>query len=97
MPGYDEYMGEIRELWDTHWLTNMGVKHKKLQEELIKYLGVKNVDLFTNGHMALELSLQAMKLKGEVITIPFTFASTTQLYEVGWNRFFAILMRQILR
>ncbi len=77
MPGYDEYMGEIRELWDTHWLTNMGVKHKKLQEELIKYLGVKNVDLFTNGHMALELSLQAMKLKGEVITTPFTFASTT--------------------
>ena len=27
--------------------------------------------------MALELTMQAMKLKGEVITTPFTFASTT--------------------
>ena len=33
--------------------------------------------MFTNGHMALELSLQALNLQGEVITTPFTFASTT--------------------
>ncbi len=36
-----------------------------------------NVSLFTNGHMALELGLQALNLSGEVITTPFTFASTT--------------------
>lgn len=77
MPPMDEYMGEIEELWETHWLTNMGVKHKKLQEELKEYLGVENVDLLTNGHMALELTMQAMNLHGEVITTPFTFASTT--------------------
>ena len=64
-------------MWDTHWLTNMGPKHKKLQEELVEYLDVENIDLMTNGHMALELSLQALNLKGEVITTPFTFASTT--------------------
>ena len=34
-------------------------------------------DLLTNGHMALELSMQALNLQGEVITTPFTFASTT--------------------
>lgn len=61
----------------SHWLTNMGVKHKQLQAELIKYLEVDKIDLFTNGHMALELSMQAMNLQGEVITTPFTFASTT--------------------
>ncbi len=77
MPPMDEYMGEIEELWETHWLTNMGVKHKKLQEKLKEYLGVENVDLLTNGHMALELTMQAMGLHGEVITTPFTFASTT--------------------
>lgn len=77
MPPMDEYMGEIQELWETHWLTNMGAKHKKLQENLKEYLGVENVDLFTNGHMALELTMQAMNLHGEVITTPFTFASTT--------------------
>lgn len=77
MPNFDEYIQEIRELWDTHWLTNMGKKHKQLQAELIEYLAVENVDLLTNGHMALELSMQAMNLQGEVITTPFTFASTT--------------------
>ena len=77
MPGFEEYINEIKELWDTHWLTNMGVKHKQLQSELINYLGAERIDLFTNGHMALELSLQALELKGEVITTPFTFASTT--------------------
>ena len=77
MPSMEEYIDEIRSIWDSHWLTNMGEKHKALQAELQKYMGVPNVELLTNGHMALELSLQAMNLQGEVITTPFTFASTT--------------------
>ena len=77
MPSYEEYCEEIRGLWESHWLTNMGIKHQKLQKELCEYLDVEQIDLLTNGHMALELSMQAMNLKGEVITTPFTFASTT--------------------
>lgn len=77
MPTLDEYVEEIRPIWESHWLTNMGIKHKELQENLSRYLGVEHVDLLTNGHMALELTLQAMNLQGEVITTPFTFASTT--------------------
>lgn len=79
MPPFEEYIDEIKDIWETHWLTNMGAKHKELQKELLEYLGVDEIDLFTNGHMALELSLQAMNLpkNSEVITTPFTFASTT--------------------
>ncbi|MCM1170939.1 MAG: DegT/DnrJ/EryC1/StrS family aminotransferase [Clostridium sp.] len=77
LPDFDEYVDEIKGMWDTHWLTNMGPEHNKLKEQLKEYLGVPMLDLFTNGHMALELSLQALKLQGEVITTPFTFASTT--------------------
>lgn len=77
MPDMEEYMDEIREMWDSHWLTNMGPKHQKLEEELKKYLGLEHIELLVNGHMALELTLQAMNLQGEVITTPFTFASTT--------------------
>ena len=77
MPPMDAFVEEIKELWETHWLTNMGAKHKKLQQELSQYFGVPNIELFVNGHMALELSLQALNLSGEVITTPFTFASTT--------------------
>lgn len=77
MPDFEEYIEEIRDLWETHWLTNMGAKHKKLEKELKEYLNTPNITLFTNGHLALENVLAAMELKGEVITTPFTFASTT--------------------
>jgi degT/dnrJ/eryC1/strS aminotransferase family protein len=77
MPTLEEYVDEIKDLWDTHWLTNMGVKHQKLEENLKNYLGVENISLMTNGHLSLELAIQAMGLTGEVITTPFTFASTT--------------------
>lgn len=79
MPDFREYCEEIKELWDTHWLTNMGTKHKQLQAELESYLDVPNVVLYTNGHLALENVIAAMELPqgGEVITTPFTFASTT--------------------
>ena len=77
MPELDEYMNEIKEIWDTHWMTNMGPKHEQFKAKLREYMGVENVELFTNGHMAIELTLQAMNLRGEVITTPFTFASTT--------------------
>lgn len=79
MPSLEEYIKEVQDIWDSHWLTNMGVKHEKFRKELIHYLDVEQIDLFTNGHMAIELSLQAMNFpKGsEVITTPFTFASTT--------------------
>ena len=78
MPAFEEYVEEIRDIWDSRWLTNMGAKHKQLQKELSSYLKVDETDLLTNGHMAIELSLAAMGLQGEVITTPFTFISTTQ-------------------
>lgn len=79
MPTLDEYVEEIAPLWESHWLTNMGVEHKKLEAALKERLGVDNLALFTNGHNALECILEAMALPagGEVITTPFTFASTT--------------------
>lgn len=78
MPDFDEYMEAIRPLWDSCWLTNMGENHEKLSRQLEEYLKVENVSLFVNGHMALEMAIQAMDLgEGEVITTPFTFASTT--------------------
>lgn len=77
MPELQEYVDEIASIWDSHWLTNMGAKHHELRKQLIKYMGVENVELLTNGHMAIELSLQALNLHGEIITTPFTFASTT--------------------
>ena len=77
MPTLDEYVAEIAPLWESHWLTNMGVKHQQLEADLKRYLGIDEIALFTNGHNALECVLEAMGLFGKVITTPFTFASTT--------------------
>lgn len=79
MPLYEEYIEAIKPLWDSHWLTNMGTYHKQLEEELKKYLDVPEVSLMVNGHMALEMTIQAFDFPegSEVITTPFTFISTT--------------------
>lgn len=79
MPSLDEYVDEIKDIWDSHWLTNMGAKHQKLQKELEEYFDIPHVALYTNGHLALENAIAAQNLPkgGEVITTPFTFASTT--------------------
>ena len=85
MPDITDYIEEIRPIFESHVLTNMGPIYKKMQHELIDYLGVKHLSLFANGHLALEMAIQALGLKkmgeqlggGEVITTPFTFVSTT--------------------
>jgi dTDP-4-amino-4,6-dideoxygalactose transaminase len=77
MPDLEEYIEEIKDLWESHWITNMGEKHKKLELEVSRYLNTSNLTLFTNGHLALEGVIEALNLTGEVITTPFTFASTT--------------------
>lgn len=77
MPMLEEYVEEIKSIFETKHLTNMGPKHNELQHKLEEYLKVKNINLFTNGHMALYSAIKALKLEGEVITTPFTFVSTT--------------------
>lgn len=77
MPPFEEYTEEIKDLWDSRWLTNMGSKHQELEEQLLDYLQVDEITLFANGHLALEAAIDALELTGEVITTPFTFASTT--------------------
>ena len=77
MPSYEEYCEEIKSIWDTVHLTNMGPIHNKLKEQLAAYLKVENVELFVNGHLALYVAIRALGLTGEIITTPFTFASTT--------------------
>lgn len=77
MPTLDEYIEEIKDLWESKWLTNNGAKHARLERELAKYFNTPNIALFTNGHLALEYIIEVFQLKGEVITTPFTFVSTT--------------------
>lgn len=80
MPKFEEYIEEIKPIFESRCLTNMGAVYKRFQHQLIEYLEVPYLSLFVNGHMALEMAIQALDLRqkdGEVITTPFTFVSTT--------------------
>lgn len=79
MPPYEEYIQAIKPLWRSHFLTNMGKYHQELEVKLKEYLQVSELSLMVNGHMALELAIQAFGFPdgAEVITTPFTFISTT--------------------
>ena len=77
MPSYEEYCEAIKPIFESRWLTNMGPLHNEFMDKVGSYLGVDNVSLFTNGHLALCVAIRALGITGEVITTPFTFASTT--------------------
>ena len=77
MPPFEEYIQTIAPLWESRWLTNMGAIHQEFEAELREFLNSPCVTLYTNGHLALEGVLEALGGKGEIITTPFTFASTT--------------------
>ena len=79
LPSLEDYVNEIRSIFEKKWITNMGDKHQELESKLQEYLDVSCVSLVSNGHMALEIALQSLEMEkgGEIITTPFTFVSTT--------------------
>ena len=77
LPPVDEYKKCVDKIWNNEWITNNGPFNKRFKEKLKDYLGVNNICLTVNGHMALDVAIKGLGIKGEVITTPFTFASTT--------------------
>ena len=79
MPPFEEYIEELRPVWESRWLSNRGNASKKFEEDLKKYLDVEQVYCFANGHVALEVEINGLFLPkgGEVITTPYTHISTT--------------------
>ena len=77
MPDFEEFLEELKPVWESRWLSNRGAASLKFEEMLKKYLKTDNVYLFANGHVAMEVALNALYMKGEVITTPYTHCSTT--------------------
>lgn len=77
LPPLEEFNVYLEKIWESKWLTNRGDFHQKFEKELAEYLGVPYVSLLTNGMLALMVAIQALELKGEVITTPYSFVATT--------------------
>lgn len=105
LPPMEEYIEKLKPIWDSAWLTNMGEYHEELKVKLRDYLKVDGLELFVNGHFGLEMAIQAVLPerpgslaaydgRGEVITTPFTFASTTHaIVRQGYTPVFADIKR----
>lgn len=83
LPDLGEFHDLLKEIWQSKWITNNGSFHKRLEAELAAYLKVPYISLFTNGTLPLITGLQALKIKGEVITTPYSFVATT--HSLWWN------------
>lgn len=83
LPPLNEFNQYLETIWKNKWLTNNGNLHKDLENELANFLEVPFVSLFSNGTLALLTALQALDIKGEVITTPYTFVATSNA--LVWN------------
>lgn len=77
MPDKGKYLAYVEKIFKSGWVTNNGKLVRELEVRLAEYLGVKNIILVANGTIALEIAYRLLKLKGEVITTPFSFVATT--------------------
>ncbi|MNZ13565.1 dTDP-4-amino-4,6-dideoxy-D-glucose transaminase [compost metagenome] len=77
LPPIDEYVEQIRHIWDSGQLTNNGELVRSLSAAVSNYLGVKNLELMANGTLALQLAIRALGLQGEIITTAFSYVATT--------------------
>ena len=83
LPDLKEIYHELEKIWASKWLSNNGPEHQIFEEELRRRLKVPNVSLFNNGTIALLVAVNSLRLKGEVITTPFTFPATP--HALFWN------------
>ena len=83
LPKLPDFTDLLEEIWQSRYLTNMGVFHKRFEEALCEYLKVKHISIFCNGTMAMQIGIRALRITGEVITTPFTFPATA--HSIFWN------------
>ncbi|MGB9201017.1 DegT/DnrJ/EryC1/StrS family aminotransferase [Methanobacterium sp.] len=85
LPDLDSLQNEIKEIFESKWVTNHGIKHNLFENKLKTVLKVNNISVFNNGTIALLTALNALNLSAgsEVITTPFTFPATP--HSISWN------------
>jgi dTDP-4-amino-4,6-dideoxygalactose transaminase len=77
LPPLNEYIAYLKHIWDSGQLTNNGPLLKKLESELKAFLDVKHLFFVANGTIALQIAINAIGAKGEIITTPFSYVATT--------------------
>ena len=66
----------MKGIWETGIMTHNGPLVQRFEKECAAHLGVPNLVSCVNGTMGLQMAIRALRLKGEIITTPFTFIAT---------------------
>ncbi len=76
LPRLEDYQALLERIWQSGQLTNNGALVRELSKALAGYLSIGNIELVANGTLALQLSIRALDLKGEIITTPYSYVAT---------------------
>jgi dTDP-4-amino-4,6-dideoxygalactose transaminase len=77
LPPLEEYNAYLAEIWQRGHLTNNGPLCKQLTDDLSRLLDVANLELVSNGTLAIQIAIKALELQGEIITTPYSYVATT--------------------
>ena len=77
LPPLSEVIPLLEEIWETGVLSNNGPLHERLERAIAEFLSLPYVSLFCNATTALITAQQALNLRGEIITTPYSFAATS--------------------
>lgn len=77
MPSQDEYQQVLKKSWNKNWITNRGELVIELEQKIKRKYDLKEIILTTNGTLPLQIAIKALKIKGEIITTPFSYVATT--------------------
>ena len=77
LPNINEYINQLKRVWENEWLTNRGELVLELEDKLKLYLQVDNIIVMNNGTLPIQMALKLLAKNGEVITTPFSYIATT--------------------
>ena len=66
----------MKGIWESGIMTHNGPLVQRFEKECAEYHKVPNLVTCVNGTIALQMAIRALRLKGEIITTPFTFIAT---------------------
>jgi dTDP-4-amino-4,6-dideoxygalactose transaminase len=76
IPSLKDYIAYLETIWQGGHLTNNGQLNQQLANDIASFLGVANLELVANGTLALQLAINALDLKDEIITTPYSYVAT---------------------
>ena len=79
IPDPEKLNFHFKKSYELKWLSNFGPCYQELKAKLCNFLGTPFIELFSSGTQALTCGLRTLELKGDVVTSPFTFSSSSSI------------------